>query len=201
MKGRNGLERWCLIVCALGLGCEASAASGPDDAQFAPKQQPPRTEVISPSELGQGNDEDAEAAGAKKPEGIDASEVATLEVVNLEADAGPLGAQIRRYAAHATEQNKRVFLEMGAPWCPPCKRAKTLLAKPEVAAKLSDVLLLRVDSDVWIEELDELGFDAPVIPTYYALDAKGASTRAVRGSTWKTRALVEQKLLAFLQGD
>ena len=63
------------------------------------------------------------------------------------------------------------------------------------------MVLLRANSDVWGEDLDALGFDAPVIPVYYALDdVGGPSGDSARGDRWKSREQVRKGLLAFLRG-
>ncbi len=124
-----------------------------------------------------------------------------LRVVDIEPSAGPLKQQLRMYGRRGAKRSQRVVLEMGAPWCPPCKRAKALLAEASVASQLDDVVVLRVDSDRWGDELDALGFDSPVIPAYYRLDGEGGpSGMTIRGDRWKTRAQVREGLLAFLTG-
>ena len=124
-----------------------------------------------------------------------------LSVVDIDPSAGPLEHQLRRHAKRGSEAGQLVVLEMGAPWCPPCKRAKGLLAEDAVKVELDGVVVLRANSDVWGEDLDALGFDAPVIPVYYLLDAKGGpSGSSVRGDRWKNLDQVRQGLLAFLRG-
>jgi len=124
-----------------------------------------------------------------------------LSVVELEPSAGPLAQQLRYHAKRGATSGRRVVLEMGAPWCPPCRRAKALLARESVASELTNVVVLRANSDVWGADLDALGFDAPVIPVYYRLDADGGpSGDSARGDRWSTPEQVRSGLLAFLRG-
>jgi thiol-disulfide isomerase/thioredoxin len=124
-----------------------------------------------------------------------------LSVVDVKPSAGPLKQQLKLHAKRGAKSGQRVILEMGAPWCPPCKRAKALLADDTFKAELDNVVVLRTNSDVWGEELDALGFDAPVIPVYYRLDEDGMpSGESVRGDRWKSRTQVRSGLLKFLRG-
>ena len=122
--------------------------------------------------------------------------------VGKRAGAGLSGqGAINGLIVRRAKAGQRVVLEMGAPWCPPCKRAKALLAEDAFAAELDNVVVLRADSDVWGEDLDALGFDAPVIPVYYRLGDDGMpSGESVRGDRWKNRTQVRSGLLAFLSG-
>lgn len=146
----------------------------------------------------------AEPEPAAKPKPPAAEPVAkpALSVVELKPSGGPLRQQLRMHAKRGAKKGQRVVLEMGAPWCPPCKRAKALLTEAEVKADLEGVVLLRANSDVWGDDLDALGFDAPVIPVYYGLDEGGGpSGDSVRGDRWKSREQVRKGLLAFLRGE
>lgn len=189
-----------LLICAsLSFACDGSPSQPPEPAEVEPAvvaapEVAPEPEPVEPE-----GSPTLEAPDDAAPEEDAPTE--PFSVVDIDPTAGPLEHQLRMHARRGAEGGQRVVLEMGAPWCPPCKRAKALLAEEAVKAELGGVVVLRANSDVWGEDLDALGFDAPVIPVYYLLDGEGApSGTSVRGDRWKNRQQVRQGLLAFLRG-
>lgn len=192
------MKRIVFVCCWLALGCDVSA-SQPTDTAKAPQMEPAAVSVLAPEAKAESRD--LAEAEPDTPEAVPASPL-PLSIVELKPSAGPLRQQLRLHAKRGAKKGQRVVLEMGAPWCGPCKRAKALLAEDEAKAELVGVVLLRANSDVWGEELDSLGFDAPVIPVYYALDATGGpSGDSARGDRWRSRDQVRKGLLAFLRGE
>lgn len=192
------MKRVFLSLCAL-VACDVSQSQPPEPVdsepvvEAAPESETVVAEVPRPSEVPAAESEDVvdEPSPSNTP----------LSVVDVKPSAGPLKQQLKLHAKRAAEAGQRVVLEMGAPWCPPCKRAKALLNEDAVKAELDNVVVLRADSDVWGEDLDALGFDAPVIPVYYRLNEDGTpSGDSVRGDRWKNRTQVRTGLLAFLRG-
>ncbi len=183
------------VFFPLAMACDVSASQPTDTAKAPP------AETVVVSEVAP---EDVSPPPRTEPESTPPADerAAALSIVELKPSAGPLRQQLRLHSKRGAKKGQRVVLEMGAPWCPPCKRAKALLAEDEVKAELRGVVLLRANSDVWGQNLDALGFDAPVIPVYYALDeAGGPSGDSARGDRWKSRDEVRKGLLAFLRGE
>jgi thiol-disulfide isomerase/thioredoxin len=108
-----------------------------------------------------------------------------LTAVTLVPEGGDLQEQLATTASRARADGLVPVVEMWASWCPPCKKVDALLADPEFSASLSGIVLVRLDSDAWGEALDEAGFDAPSIPTFYAVDAGGRKRgNPLSGSKW-----------------
>ncbi len=193
------MKRVVLSLCML-VGCDVSQSQPPQPAEseataeIAPAPEPEveaQPVAESPAPKPETTAEEPQAEPAASP----------LSVVEVKPSAGPLKQQLKLHAKRGAKAGQRVVLEMGAPWCPPCKRAKALLAEDAFKAELDNVVVLRADSDVWGEDLDALGFDAPVIPVYYRLDEDGTpSGESVRGDRWKSRTQVRSGLLKFLRG-
>lgn len=108
-----------------------------------------------------------------------------LTAVTLAPEGGDLREQLATTASRARADGLVPVVEMWASWCPPCKKVDALLADPEFSASLSGIVLVRLDSDAWGDALDEAGFDAPSIPTFYAVDAGGRKRgKPLSGSKW-----------------
>ncbi|MCR9161504.1 MAG: TlpA family protein disulfide reductase [Nannocystaceae bacterium] len=186
------MKRVIVSLCMV-VGCDVSQSQTPEPAESDPVAEaapapPPRVQEAAQVQ-----------PDVSPPE--PAPERTPLAVVDVSPSGGPLKPQLRLHAQRGAKKGQRVVLEMGAPWCPPCKRAKALLAEDGFKAELDGVVVLRVNSDDWGEDLDALGFDAPVIPVYYRLAGDGSpSGDSVRGDRWKSRQQVREGLLAFLRG-
>lgn len=80
--------------------------------------------------------------------------------------------------ASAKQQQKRVFLHFGAPWCGWCHRLEDWMAKPEIAALLAkDFIDVKIDNDrmtgaeaVYAAQLAAAGQQAGGIPWFVFLD-------------------------------
>jgi len=126
----------------------------------------------------------------------------TVRVITLVPENGELAEQLATAASRARADGLVPVVEMWASWCPPCRKLDGLLADAGFAAQLHGLALVRLDSDAWGDALDEAGFDAPTIPTFYAVDATGRPKgKPLLGHKWgkidadgiaaKLRALAE----------
>ena len=121
-----------------------------------------------------------------------------VEHLDIEPVGGPLTEQLTVQAGKAIRAGKRPFVEMRAGWCPICKRVDKHLLGTELGAELSDVVVIRVDTDVFGPELKEAGLTSKTIPAFYELDRRGKPTEHwVNGHRWGPKANVPAKLRAF----
>jgi thiol-disulfide isomerase/thioredoxin len=137
------------------------------------------------------------------PEATAPAPAATVRLVDVDPDAGSLREQIVAAAAQAKADGRTVAVELWAGWCPPCKKLDQLLRSGPVAAAVGNAVLIRVDTDVFNEELSALGFDAPQIPSLYRLDDRGRPRgKPLLGAKWSraSETAIAEQLAAFLQG-
>jgi hypothetical protein len=91
---------------------------------------------------------------------------------------------------------------MRAGWCPICKRVDRTLLGADFGAELDDVVLIRVDTDVFGPELNGAELTSKTIPAFYELDRRGKPTdHWVGGHRWGPKAEVPAKLGAFFGGN
>lgn len=110
-----------------------------------------------------------------------------LTVVQLAPASGELAELLATAASRARADGRVPVVEMGASWCPPCKKLDALLGNSEFTASLSGIALLQIDSDEWGEALDEAGFRARTIPAFYVVDAGGKPKgEPLSGAKWGT---------------
>jgi len=114
------------------------------------------------------------------------AEVATI--IEIDVQAGPLAEQLTVIAARAKKEGRVAAVELWAGWCAPCKKLDKLIAAGTVTNALRGAILVRVDVDMFDDELNELGFRAPQIPSFYRVDGRGKPIgKPLAGGDWGER--------------
>ena len=177
------MNRHLLAFASLLLAC---------DPQAAESQADPDTPVMSPRVV------TAEPVSQEVSEPSTMSAAAPVEHLDLVVEDGPLTEQLTVQAGKAIRAGKRPFVEMRAGWCPVCKRVDKHLLSRTMGEDLSDVVLIRIDTDVFGPELAPAGLTSKTIPALYELDRRGKPTdHWVNGHRWGARADIPAKLRAF----
>lgn len=127
-----------------------------------------------------------------------------VRLVDVDPDNGELREQIVAAAAQAKADGRTAVVELWASWCPPCKKLDHLLRSAgPVATAVDGAVLIRVDTDVFGDELNALGYTAPQIPSLYHVDGKGTPRgKPMSGAKWTrdSEAAIAEQLTAFLAG-
>ena len=140
-------------------------------------------------------------AAVDPPAPVDPPTSVTVTIVELDAQAGPLEDQLTAIAARAKREGRPATVELWAGWCPPCKTFDKLIDSGQLDQALVGTMLVRVDVDMFNDELNELGFRAPQIPSLYHVDGRGRPTgKPLSGASWHKRGAAEisAALTAFL---
>ena len=96
--------------------------------------------------------------------------------------------------ARAHDAQKPLVVELGAPWCQPCRElAKHVLPDPRVVAALRDVTFVQYETQTARggEVAEHLGISA--LPSFIVFDASGAVRASIVG-----RAPTVDELVALL---
>lgn len=176
-----------VVLALLGIAaCNPQQAAAQDQSEAAVMS--PRVVAAQPVK---------DVPSAEDPQGATAG-AATLQYFDLTLEDGPLTEQLTVQAGKAIRAGKRPFVEMRAGWCPICKRVDRYLLGETLGRELSDVVVIRVDTDVFGDELAGAGLTSKTIPAFYEIDRRGTPTdHWVNGHRWGPKADVPAKLRAF----
>ncbi|MBC8068967.1 MAG: hypothetical protein IAG13_11590 [Deltaproteobacteria bacterium] len=135
---------------------------------------------------------------------IEPAPASRVRLIDVDPDRGELREQILAAAAQAKADGRAVAVELWASWCPPCKKLDHLLRSAGPVATAVDLaVLIRVDTDVFGDELNALGYTAPQIPSLYHVDAMGKPRgKPMSGAQWTrdSEAAIAEQLATFLAG-
>lgn len=133
------------------------------------------------------------------PQAAVADAAHTLTILEVDARAGALDEQLTIFAARAKSEGRIPAVELRASWCEPCKKLDRLLGTGPVTDALAGTVLIRVDVDMFDDELSALGFTAPQIPSLYRVDGRGRPQgRPLSGADWARRS--ETQIAEALRG-
>lgn len=124
-----------------------------------------------------------------------------VRLVDLDPADGSLREQIIAAAAQAKADGRTAVVELWASWCPPCKKLDQLVRAGPVAEAVANAVLIRVDTDVFGDELNALGYTAPEIPSLYHVDGRGKPRgKPMSGAKWSraSEVAIAEQLVAFV---
>ncbi len=114
-----------------------------------------------------------------------------------------LSAVLAREAKTAGEKKLRPFVEIGAPWCEPCRAIESSMSDERMKTAFEGTYVIHLDADEWGGKLGEAGVASAQIPVFFALDANGKPNgRRIDGGAWDANvpANMAPKLGAFFKG-
>jgi thioredoxin-like negative regulator of GroEL len=104
--------------------------------------------------------------------------------------------------ADARQHGKAILIELGAPWCQPCRIfERHVLTQPEAAAALSQVTWIRYDVEQPAGREVSKIFSASVLPLFVVLDSEGATRARFFGAPNSVEVLSEVVRQAALLGQ
>lgn len=128
-------------------------------------------------------------------------------IVEVEWDGIPLKQVIQTHYQLALSKNQKVFIQITAEWCSPCKRLRTKTKDPLMKKAYQGTYIIRLDRDEWEKDFAEIGIKKTPIPIFWELgdDNKNLTVTnyALDGNYWKeiTAEALSPVLKAYFSGD
>jgi len=117
----------------------------------------------------------------------------------VSVDPHRLGPELRTLAEEASRSGARLLVELGAPWCEPCRALDAAFARESNRAVLAGWWLIEVDVDA-LPPGPVLGRQAHSLPALVRLDRSGRPEAWLQGAALPTdsAARLDEALRAFL---
>ena len=117
----------------------------------------------------------------------------------VSVDPRRLGPELQAVARQASVSNARVLVELGAPWCEPCRALDAAFARESNRAVLAAWWLVEVDVDA-LPPGPVLGRSVHTVPALVRLDRSGRPEAWLQGASLPTdsAASLDAALRGFL---
>lgn len=97
-------------------------------------------------------------------------------IVDLAKTEKPLQELIQFHVTQAEEKGQKIFVQLTAEWCVPCKNLRASMDKLIVRLAFEGTYIVRVDSDEWTNELKDINIKLGAIPSFHQINSDGIST-------------------------
>lgn len=177
------------LACVLVMSLSCGGSEPP-----APPAPPPAPAAATPA-----------PAPAPAPEPSAAPATGAGVFVDVHRGDTPLAELLASEASVARQNGQRIYVELWAEWCEPCKALAAGLDDPRMQEAFQGIRLVRLDIDEWpAADLSAAGLFINAVPRFEELDASGRVTgRAVTGAAWgeDIPANIAPVLSAFFRGQ
>lgn len=108
-----------------------------------------------------------------------------VPVIEVTLAGGPLRDQLKRQADSATAHGQLVLVDVGAPWCGPCRTFQQTLSDSVMIQSLKGVRLVHLNFDTWYDELVERGYLGSYdLPELFLLTRDGGKGASFEKGRW-----------------
>lgn len=129
--------------------------------------------------------------------------VGKITVVDVAPGVASLSRELQDQRVAAAAHGERLLVQTTKPsGCIPCDGVAAALGDARMQKALAGVRLVRVDVDVFGEDLEDLKIPVPLIPGFFLIDASLHVTDAIHGGEWDddVAANIAPVLGPFLRG-
>jgi hypothetical protein len=130
------------------------------------------------------SDDDDDAAAADVLQDTETQLRGVIEVVDVGVTSGALEDVLRTHYAIAAAKGQKLLVMTTGRRCTPCAGVDDALSHPLMQQALRDVRLVRVDLDVFGEELGKLRMPTRLYPGFFLLGEDILPIDAVHGGEW-----------------
>ena len=157
----------------------AVAAVATDDHQTQRAALPaPEDEAEAPAPAG---DEEPESPFARATE---TSRIGAIEIVDPGLDARELPVELAAQYALAQDAGQTMVVMLTSRRCTPCRSFDAALPHPSMQEALADVRLVRLELDIFRDELKRMHLPTTMYPAFFLFDETLAPIDAIHDGEW-----------------
>lgn len=140
--------------------------------------------------------------GSWVPKDTRISRIGGITVVDIGVSAPSLREELAHQRALGTRADETLVVMVTRDACKPCRGVDKALADPLMQAALTRTRLIRIDSDVFKEDLEGLSMNASGVPAFFLLAVDLTPRDAIDGGEWDddVAANIAPVLGAFVRG-
>ncbi|MBI4955652.1 MAG: hypothetical protein HY908_26775 [Myxococcales bacterium] len=173
---------------ASGRGSDAELGPAADDPVALDDHVYDAPRLPAPADLSE-PDPDAERPHPRPlpssvPQATFIGETGRITVVDLGVSERSLTEALRHQQAEAEKARQKLLVMVTGSSCAPCRGVDGALSDPRMQQALDAVRLVRVDIDVFGEELDQLRVPRDAYPGFFLFDRNLAPSDGIHGGEW-----------------
>lgn len=85
----------------------------------------------------------------------------------------------------ARELNQKLFIQITATWCGPCKRLQAAMPDKLMQDAFAGTYIVKLDADEWEDDFAQINIKVNAVPVFFKVDAQGKATNySVNGGAW-----------------
>ncbi|MGK4004326.1 DUF4190 domain-containing protein [Sorangium sp. So ce1036] len=107
-----------------------------------------------------------------------------LSIVDIGVDVSTLSEELAKQRAEAYAQGEKVLVMTTSDACEPCRGVDRSLSDPLMQTALRSVRLVRVDIDVFKEDLDQIKMPRRLYPGFFLLSPDLTPRDGINGGEW-----------------
>lgn len=110
--------------------------------------------------------------------------IGNITVIDIAPGILSLADELQAQRTAAAAHDQRLLVETVRSSCPPCDGVAQALGDPRMQKALAGVRLVRIDRDLFQEELQELKIPSDKVPSFFLLDSDLRVLDAIAGDEW-----------------
>lgn len=110
--------------------------------------------------------------------------IGNITVIDIAPGILSLSDELQSQRTAAASHDQRLLVETVRSSCPPCEGVAKALGDPRMQKALSGVRLVRIDRDLFHEDLQELKIPSDKVPSFFLLDSDLRVLDAIAGDEW-----------------
>ena len=118
------------------------------------------------------------------PQQTTSANVGAIPVVEIGVKERSLQAALMREVKAAKDAGKQALVMTTRSSCVPCNGFMTSLPDPKMQEALSEIRLIRVDVEVFREDLEKLHFETAILAGFFLLTPDGQPRDGINGGEW-----------------
>jgi hypothetical protein len=172
-------------------------------ARPAGETSPEPVSAASPAAPAQGSQPPAPSPAGFAPPQTTFRRVGGLSIVDIGVDVSSLSEELAKQRAEAQLQGEKVLVMTTSDPCEPCRGVDRSLTDPLMQTALRSVRLIRIDIDVFKEDLDQLKMPRRLHPGFFLLSPDLSPQDGIHGGEWDDDIArnVAPVLGAFVRGQ